>query len=247
MEELKITFLGSGDAFGSGGRLQTCIMLENDDEAYLLDCGASVLTSFQQFNVDANKIKAILLSHLHGDHFAGIPFFVLYSQLYTRREEPLLIAGPHGTEHRTLQAMEVLFSGSSTAKRRFEIVFQELTCNEPQIVGGLKVTPYLGNHPSGDPSLILRLNLAGKNIAYSGDTEWVQDLVSATQDTDLFITECSMLDKKIKYHLIFTTIQEHHREIGAKRIVLTHMGPDVINSPLPKDYEKAYDGKIIVL
>jgi len=244
MTELKVRFLGSGDAFGSGGRLQTCIMLERGDEAYLIDCGATVLIALQQFNVNANKIKAIILSHLHGDHFAGIPFFVLYAQLHSRREEPLLIAGPPGTEQRVKEAMEVFFPGSSRVTRRFELIFQELAYYETKMIGEVTVTPYQAVHPSGSPSLILRLDYAGKLITYSGDTEWTEDLIPATRDTELFISECSFLNKRIKYHLDFLTLQEKRGSLGAKRIILTHMGPDVISSDNLKKYEKAADGQV---
>ncbi len=57
----------------------------------------------------------------HGDHFGGVPFFILDAQLYPRRTAPLVIAGPPRTRRRVEEAMEVLSPGSSQVRRRFEL------------------------------------------------------------------------------------------------------------------------------
>ena len=112
MAEVRVQFLGSGDAFGGGGRFQTCILVQAGQTAFLMDCGASSLVAMKRFGVDPAGINLILVTHLHGDHFGGIPFFVLDAQ-FSRRSRPLVIAGPPGIEARTRQAMEVLFPGSA--------------------------------------------------------------------------------------------------------------------------------------
>ncbi len=77
MATLSVTFLGSGDAFGSGGRLQTCMLVRTATCSFLIDCGTTVLIAMRRFEVDPNSIDMILLSHLHGDHFGRLPFFLL--------------------------------------------------------------------------------------------------------------------------------------------------------------------------
>ena len=79
MKSVSVKFLGSGDAFGSGGRLQICILIEAPGTKFLLDCGASALISMKRFGVSSADIDMILITHLHGDHFGGIPFFILDS------------------------------------------------------------------------------------------------------------------------------------------------------------------------
>jgi glyoxylase-like metal-dependent hydrolase (beta-lactamase superfamily II) len=67
---LQVRFVGCGDAFGSGGRFQACILLHapghNGD--VLVDCGASSLVALKQQREDPNQIGLVLVSHLHGDH-----------------------------------------------------------------------------------------------------------------------------------------------------------------------------------
>src|SRR5207245_8976218 len=90
---LQVQFLGSGDAFGSGCRLQTCILVKGAGEPLLLDCGATSLVAMKRSGVEPNEIGLVLLSHLHGDHFGGLPFLVLDGQ-FSRRTKPLVIYGP---------------------------------------------------------------------------------------------------------------------------------------------------------
>ena len=87
---MRLTIVGSGDAFGSGGRLNTCFFLETAKAALLIDCGASALPALKGQGIEPNRIDAIILSHLHGDHFGGLPFLLLDGQFLSRREKPLL-------------------------------------------------------------------------------------------------------------------------------------------------------------
>src|SRR4051812_19348104 len=126
MGGLDVQFLGSGDAFGSGGRHHTCIHVRSEETTFLIDCGASSLIAMKWYGVDPLSIDAVLVTHLHGDHFGGIPFFVLDAQLVSNRTRPLTVAGPPGLESRVQDTMEELFPGSSRVRRRFELRFLEL-------------------------------------------------------------------------------------------------------------------------
>jgi ribonuclease BN (tRNA processing enzyme) len=78
---MHVKFLGCGDAFGSGGRLNTCFLVNRGDASFLVDCGASAMISIRRFGIDPNSVGAIVLSHLNADHFGGLPFFLLDAQL----------------------------------------------------------------------------------------------------------------------------------------------------------------------
>jgi ribonuclease BN (tRNA processing enzyme) len=114
--ELTVRFLGAGDAVGSGGRFQTCISLRSPATHALLDCGASSLVAMKQQGVDPASVDAVLVTHLHGDQFGGIPFHVLDAR-FARRTRPLLLVGPPGFRERVHQAMEMLFPGGGLSER----------------------------------------------------------------------------------------------------------------------------------
>src|SRR3989442_14723597 len=185
---VRVRFLGSGDAFGSGGRFQTCIHVQAAGAQVLLDCGASSLVAMRRFGVDPQAIDAVVLSHLHGDHFGGVPFLILDAQ-FKRRTRPLTVAGPPGVEARVPATMEVLFPGSTAVERRFVTRFVELADRLPQELGPFTGTPFPALHASGPPSFALRLACDGNGIAYSVDTEWTETLVDAARAADRVIAE----------------------------------------------------------
>jgi ribonuclease BN (tRNA processing enzyme) len=79
-------------------------------------------------------------------------------------------------------------------------------------------------HPSGAPPYALRFEIDGKVLAFTGDTGWVDVLCEVAQGADLFITECFQYDVVQPIHLDYQTIDANYRRLGAKRVLLTHMG-----------------------
>lgn len=243
---MKVRFLGSGDAFGSGGRFQTCIHVESGASQLLLDCGASSLIAMRRFGVDPQAIDTVILSHLHGDHFGGVPFLILDGQ-FKRRTRPLLVAGPPGVEKRVREAMEVFFPGSTRIERKFEARFVELADRVAIEVGPVHVTGFEVSHASGAPPFALRIAGEGKVVAYSGDTEWTESLVDAARGADLFIAEALFYDKRVRYHLDLATLLEHRARLECRRLILTHMGEDVLARLDGLAVEAAEDGKQLLV
>lgn len=241
----RLRFLGSGDAFGSGGRYNTCFHLMGSETGCLIDCGASSMPAMRRFGVDPNDIDTIFISHLHGDHFGGLPFLVLDAQVVSRRIKPLTIAGPPGVGDRLMAAMEVFFPGSSKTERKFMLDIRELEPEQRATVKGAAVTPWVVRHPSGAPPFALRIEIDGKVLTYSGDTEWTEALIAAGRDADLFVCECYQFDKPVKNHLNYRILAPRLPEIGAKRVVLTHMSPAMLEQPAENfpGCELADDGK----
>jgi ribonuclease BN (tRNA processing enzyme) len=242
---MRLTFLGSGDAFGSGGRFNTCFHLERPAGNVLIDCGASSMVAIRKMAVDPNAISAILVTHLHGDHFGGLPFFLLDAQLVSRRTAPLLLTGPPGFRDRLMIAMEAFFAGSTKVERRYALEIRELAVRERAAVDGMFVTPYLMTHYSGAPPYALRIEVDGKILTYSGDTEWVEDLIPAGKGADLFICEAYFFDKKMKYHLDYSTLMKRLPEIGAKRTIVTHMSAELLARASEVTCEAAHDGLVV--
>src|SRR3954468_1379020 len=225
---MKLTIIGSGDAFGSGGRYNTCFHLVSNTRTYLIDCGASAMPALKARGIDPNTIDAVILSHLHGDHFGGIPFLMLDAQYLSRRERPLLFAGPPGTAARIPAAMEVFFTNSSKAKYRFPWSISEIAVGEPADVLGLRVVSAEVIHSSGAPSTALRLSDGKKTFAYSGDTQWTDALLPISSGADLFIVECYDYERDLTGHLNWKTIQQRLNDFAARRVMITHMNPTML-------------------
>jgi len=247
MSNVTLKFLGSGDLFGSGGRLQTCIYVESGSTRFLLDCGASSLIAMKRWGVTPTTIDTILITHLHGDHFGGLPFLLLEAQLISKRTNPLTLAGPPGLESRVREAMEALFPGSSQMRPKFALEFIELPEREATKIGSLIVTAFRVIHASGAPPYALRVEFGDKIIAYSGDTEWTDELIQAATGVDLFICEAYFFEKRVKYHLDYQTLLAHRAELGCNRLILTHMSEDMLARLDSLEIEFAEDGKEVAL
>jgi len=244
---MKLRFLGTGDAFGSGGRFNTCFYVEHSHGAFLIDCGASSLIPMRKFGIDPNSIQVVFITHLHGDHFGGLPFLILDAQLVSRRATSLTVAGPPGLGDRLFATMEVLFPGSSHIERHFSLDILELQPEKAQDVLGITVTPYLVKHPSGAPSFALRVEADKKVLCYSGDTEWVDDLLLAARNSDLLLVEAYFFDKPIKFHLDFATLVAKRSQIDARRVILTHLSAEMLRRVRETGYEIAEDGETVTL
>lgn len=242
MAGLTVKFLGSGDAFGHGGRLQACILLQWQGRRVLLDCGASAMISLQRYGVAPNSIDGILISHLHGDHFGGLPYFILDAQLHSKRSEPLLLAGPVGMASRLEQALEVNFPGSSKVTRKFATRITELEPGPVREWCGLSVQAAEGMHASGAPALALRIEAAARSLAYTGDTQWLDELAPLLSGADLLIAEAYFYERPIKFHLSCADVLKRRGELDPGRLIFTHMGQDMLAHVDELPGETAYDG-----
>jgi ribonuclease BN (tRNA processing enzyme) len=221
---MRVTIIGCGDAFGAGGRLQTSFHVRTGGTSFLIDCGASSLIGLRKLGLEPNEIDTVYLSHLHGDHFGGLPWLLIDAHFVSKRTRPLTIAGPKGTEQRLATLAEAVYPGTLTAKRGFEVSFVEYEARESFEARGVTVTPFEVHHPCGAPPYALRFSLEGKVLAFTGDTGWVDALYAVAQGADLFISECFQYDVKHPIHLDYKTIDANYAKLGAKRVVLTHMG-----------------------
>lgn len=245
---MRLQFVGCGDAFGSGGRFNTCFHLVGRNINALIDCGATSLVSMNRLAIDRNEIRVIFASHFHADHIGGVPSFVLEANYILKREHALTLAGPPGLKARYAEITEVDFPGTKALDLRFPLIFKELEIGKHNDVGGLRVTPFPVLHDArAGPCLGFRFEAEGKVIAFSGDTEWTDTLLDIGRKADLFICEAYTRDKPVTTHMALSTLERHLGEIGPKRLMLTHMSNDMLARRAEIPFETAEDGMIVEL
>ena len=221
---MRLTVIGCGDAFGAGGSLQTSFHVRAAGSTFLIDCGATTLIGMRRLGLKPNDVDTVFVSHLHGDHFGGLPWLLVDAIYLSMRKRPLLVTGPRGIEARFLTAAEALYPNITTTKRDFDLRFIEYEERKALNMGGVAVTPFEVKHPSGAPPYALRFAVDGKVLAFTGDTGWVEVLSKVAQGADLFICECFQYDVVLPIHLDYATIDANYQKLGAKRVLLTHMG-----------------------
>ncbi|MBO6559112.1 MAG: MBL fold metallo-hydrolase [Nisaea sp.] len=244
--DITLTFVGCGDAFGSGGRFNTCFHVETPETRFLIDCGASSLIAMKALGLDRNRIETILITHFHGDHFGGIPYFMLDAQFFSKRTGPLTVVGPQGLKEWIERAMETAFPGSSRTRQKFPLELIEISPGETKSVAGLDILAEQVVHgPPDGPFLAYRVTASGKVIAYTGDTEWTDTLIRIGRKADLLIAEAYFRDKQVPFHLDLAALEKHLPAIEPKRLILTHMNDDMLSRRSALDYETAEDGMVL--
>jgi ribonuclease BN (tRNA processing enzyme) len=244
---ITVRFAGSGDSFGSGGRFQTCIVVDGPRSRFAIDFGASSLIALAQQGIEPNSLDAILLTHLHGDHAGGVPFLLVDAMLAARRTRPLTIAGPRDLRARLDAIREALFPGSGVMTPKFPIDWIEMEPGRPHQVLDLVVTPERARHTQETNPTALRVQVGDKVVSYTGDTEWTDEVAKAARGADLLIAESYFFEKPVRWHLNYPDIVAHAARVGAGRLILTHMSREMLAHTDRVPEECAYDGLVVTL
>lgn len=242
---MKLHILGCGDAFGSGGRNQTGYLVEASDRLFLLDCGPTTLLAMKRAGFDPSRLDAIILSHLHGDHFGGIPFFFIEYLYQKPQDNPLTIAGPPGTEERVRELFGIMYGGGRSRREipptRFEVLIPE----QMQSVKGIEVFPFQVPHQTHDVSLGVSVGYEGKRILFSGDSAWTELFIDHSRGVDLFLCECSFYSEQPGMHVNYFALQANLSRLNCKKLVLTHMGEEMLARRNELAAISAEDGMVI--
>lgn len=244
---MRVTFLGTGDAFSAGGRHLAAYLVQHPQGAVLLDCGPTILASLNRHGLSAEPIDAILLTHFHGDHTAGLPFLFLHYLYIEPRTRVLTIIGPPQVESRVMAIFRAMYADTASEPLPFALEFIELKPREQVMVGGVKIDAFRTVHQEDPPSLGFGIRVGNRKIVYMGDGGWSDDLLTHTQGADLFLCECSFFETRYETHLDYPRIAENAGRFGAKRIVLTHLGQEVLDRREEVELEMAGDGLAIDL
>ncbi len=247
MEPVRVDILGSGNAFSDGGRHHSAYLVQSPQGSILLDCGPTALASIKRHDLSSEPINQILLSHLHGDHTAGLPFFFL-DYVYTEpRSRPLVIAGPPGVEENVRLLFRAMFPDAYDEPLPYHLVFIEAVPERPLRFGDVEIIPFRTPHLNQPISLGFVLRVDGRKIVYSGDSGWTEDFVQYAQDADLFLCECTFFETRLATHMDYPRIMENLARLKAKRIVLTHLGAEVLRHRWEIELELAYEGLTIII
>lgn len=240
---MHLTFLGSSDAFCSGGRFNSCLKLEAGGVTMIIDMGPTVMCAMVRAGVDRNAISTVLFTHFHGDHFAGLPFFLLDACFIAKRTAPLTIAGPKGVEARSRALLEAIYPGVLEMHGRFPLIFREVSPGAPATFGPIAVEAFPMVHDdAAGPCQGYRLSQDGKTMAFTGDTGWHDALIPLAANVDVLVTECCFVDLTLPNHLNWRQIEKARAKLTAKRMIVTHMGPDMLAFDGPMFADKAFDG-----
>jgi len=200
-------------------------------------------------DIDPASIGLVVISHLHGDHFGGLPFLLLHKEFIASEKSPLIIAGPPGLEARLRALHDCLYPGLWKDFWSFPLAFVEVEPGQVINLGSRALLTRTISHYAGpEPCTALRITTSSKTIVYSGDTGWNEVLVPLADGSDLFICECNDLhDQPYEGHLSYQTLSAQLGRFKTKRLLLTHLGPEMLAAAASLEVECAFDGMEILV
>jgi len=240
MAAIELTVIGCGDAFSSGGRAHTCFYVRAVSCCFLIDCGATAFSSLKKNGISNEEIDVVIISHFHGDHYGGLPFFLLEAAVL-KRTKPLTIISPPGCKEKIKELLTLLYPGS-TVLDKLTVHFRSYQDDEELKTEHLSVLAVPVIHSPATLPHGLRIQIDRKVISYSGDTEWTQNLAILAKDADLFICECNFYSLQVKGHMNYKLLQKNLSKLAYKRIMLTHFDNEMLQNLEKVEVECASDG-----
>ena len=218
---MKLTVVGCAGTFPGPDAACSSYLIEQDGFRLLVDAGNGSTGALQR-SIGLLDIDAVLISHLHGDHYLDL---VTYT--YARRYHPdgspgsLPVYGPEGLEDHVKGAFGRPVDDLLAAVYEFH----EVSAGKLD-VGPFEVALALVNHPV--ETYAMRIAAAGRSLTYSADSGLCDGLVDLARGTDLFLCEASYLegeDNPPDIHLTGKEAADHAKRADVERLVLTHLVP----------------------
>lgn len=245
---VKLSFLGTGDAFANGGRFQSGYILEAHNYRILMEAGPTSLCAMKKMRVDPASFDLILISHLHGDHYGGLPFLILEYLYESPPQKLITIAGPRRLEARTWRLFNTMFPNTrgDLVRLRSRLKFVVLEPGDNKRLGQVRVETIRTPHMRREASLALKLGFDGKTIVFSGDSGWSDHLVDFAAGADLFLCECTYFESAhLDFHMNYPQLQERRERFDVGRMILTHVGREVLQRADDVRIETAADGTTV--
>jgi ribonuclease BN (tRNA processing enzyme) len=221
---MQLTILGSGTNMhptraAAGYLVQT-------DQTMLLDFGPRTLTNLIKTGINRHRITHILFSHFHADHFSDFITFFFDAVIFTKHEgghrPDLTVIGPRGSK-RLMKSIMATFP--SFSRPPFGVRFQEAG-DRSFTIGNTRISPRTMTHVPDLHCVGYRLDYRGKTLAYSGDTQYCENLVRLCGDADVAVLDCSFpANKPGPAHLHAGECGQVAAEAGVGRLVLSHLYP----------------------
>jgi ribonuclease BN (tRNA processing enzyme) len=233
-------------------------LLEDDDATVLLDCGNGVFSKLRRYR-DYTKVDAVVISHLHADHFLDlVPFS--YALTYAPRQQPTPVDRWPGTDsparpqlYAPQGAREVFrrvvgaWGNEDLIENAFELI--EFAPNDVLEVGSMRFRFQGVPHFTKTFAIDISSTNGGGRITYGADCSPNDELVEFARDTDLLIVEATLPRPErtgVRGHLTPKEAAEHASRANVKRVLLTHVSDELDELWVKGCAREAFKGPIAV-
>ncbi len=254
---MKLTVLGKSPAWQDADGACSGYLVSDGDTTVLLDCGNGVFGKLRKYH-DYVDVDAVVISHLHADHFADlVPYG--FALRFAPRQQPIPVEpwpgtdsparpklfGPPGS-HQFLEELD----GSWSLGRHFEQAFET---SEYDPDGSLEIGPLTINFrevPHYVTTFAMAVTGSGEGrLVYGADCCPNEALVEFAAGADLLVAESTLPRPErtgIRGHLTAAEAGEHAEKAGAKRLMLTHISDEIDPEWAIDQARSTYDGPVLM-
>jgi ribonuclease BN (tRNA processing enzyme) len=216
---MRVTALGSADAFCSGGRGHTCWLIDDAHGTFAVDFGATALAALKRLGRDPDGIGAVHFTHLHGDHIGGWPFLLVDAVYRSGRRRPLVVSGPPGTRERLQALWAGCYAAAAERPLLFAVEVRELEPGDQVDLAGRGVRAFRARHMT-PPQIALSLRIG--DLAFTGDAAGIAD--GLCDGAALLCAECTNLGESTGEHIGWKTLRENLPAVPL--VLLGHLGAE---------------------
>lgn len=251
---MRITVLGKSPSWQDAEGACSGYLVEQDGFRLLLDCGNGVFSKLRHV-CDYVDVDAVLITHLHADHFLDlVPYS--YALSYAPRQQPVPVAGWPGTDEPARPALHVPPGARSVLRRivgcwgQEDLIDKAFALAEYEVPEELPVGPFAVRFcevPHFTTTFAVELTSNGSRFTFSADCSPNRALVDFAQDTQLLLIEATLPRPErtgIRGHLTPGEAGEHGRDAGARRLVLTHFSDEMDPGWAEAEAARSYGGPV---
>lgn len=236
---MSVTPLGTGGSYAGPGNACSGYLVEAAGVRLWVDIGSGTLANVQRHVASLTDIDALAISHSHPDHWLDLPILRNALKYFVHHEGmPLFTTGE------VLALADPLGHGEGM---RPTFVTQAVADGDSVEVGGLRITFSRTDHPV--ETLAMRIDGAGRSLAYSADTAAGWSVEALGEGIDTFICEASLLPEHQGKapHITGAEAGAMASAAGVRRLLLTHLPPGGAEDPRLADAATTFSGPIEVL
>ena len=241
---MQVTVLGKSPSWQDAAGACSGYLAQEQGFRLLLDCGNGVFSKLRHA-CDYVDIDAVVITHMHADHFLDlVPFS--YALRYAPRQQPVPVAGWPGTEEPARPRLYLPLGGGEVLRRvvscwgNDDLIESAFDVHEYAVDDALSLGPFAARFcevPHYVATFAVELACDGSRFTYGADCRPNGELVDFARDTDVLLIEATLPRPErdgTRGHLTAREAGEHGREAGAHRVVLTHYS-DELDPELTRD------------
>lgn len=253
---MRLTVLGKSPAWQDAGGACSGYLLQEGETTVLLDCGNGVFGKLRQ-RVDYVDVDAVVISHLHADHFLDlVPYS--FALTYAPRQQPVPVPPWPGTDDPArprliappraaacFRQVAGAFGNEDLVEKAFLI--EEYAPDSTPEVGPMRFS--FQEVPHFTQTFAVRVDGRGGSLVYGADSSPNEQLVEFARGCEMLLIEATLPRPErtgVRGHLTPEEAGEHARAAGVNRVVLTHISDELDHTWARKQAAGAFGRRVEV-